>query len=126
MPSAKTQTYKIYIVDDDDSVRRALTRLIHSERLDFESFASVEGFLAALPASAQGCAVMDIRMAGLSGHDVQQELKDRGHTIQVIALSAEHNEDCYRRARELGAVAFFRKPVDDQALLDAIQWARQG
>ena len=123
MTSAKTQTWKIYIVDDDDSVRRALGRLIRSEHLDFDSFASGEEFLTALPPDAQGCVVMDIRMPGLTGHDVQEGLKRRGQTIPVIALSAQDDAESRQRARALGAVAFFRKPVDDQALLDAIHWA---
>jgi FixJ family two-component response regulator len=123
MPLTKTQTRKIYVVDDDDSVRRALGRLLRSEGLNSETFASGETFLASLPADAQGCVVMDIRMPDLTGHDVQEKLRGAGQMIPVIALSAQDNEDARRRAHELGAVAFFRKPVEDQALLDAIQWA---
>lgn len=123
MTSTKSKTHIIYIVDDDDSVRRALGRLLRSEGLNSESFASGETFLAALPSDAEGCVVMDIRMPGLTGHDVQEKLRAGGHMIPVIALSAQDNEDARNRARELGAVAFFRKPVDDQALLDAIHWA---
>lgn len=123
MPSQKSTTQRIYIVDDDDSVRRALGRLIGSEQLNFESFASGEEFLESLPPNAQGCVVLDIRMAGLSGHDVQEQLRARGQNIPVIALSAQQDEETPRRARELGAVAFFQKPVDNQALLDAIHWA---
>lgn len=126
MPLAKSKTQKIYIVDDDDSVRRALGRLIGSERLNFETFASGETFLDSVPADAQGCVVLDIRMPGLTGHDIQEKLRSRGHKIPVIALSAQDDEEAQRRARELGAVAFFRKPVDDQALLDAIHWAMRG
>jgi len=123
MTPPKIKTWKIFIVDDDDSVRKALGRLIRSERLDFESYVSGKEFLTALPADAHGCVVMDIRMPGLTGHDVQEELRGRGHLIPVIALSAQDDEESRRRARDLGAVAFFRKPVDDQALLDAIHWA---
>lgn len=118
----KTETLKIYIVDDDNSVRRALDRLIRSADLNPEAFASGELFLAGLPEDAQGCVVMDIRMPGLTGHDVQQRLRQRGQKIPVIALSAQDDEEAHSRARELGAVAFFRKPVDDQALLDSIHW----
>ena len=125
MTPTKTKTWKIYIVDDDDSVRKALGRLIRSERLEFESFASGEEFLTALPVGACGCAVMDICMPGLTGHDVQKKLRSRGETIPVIALSAQDDNESRQRARELGAVAFFRKPIDDQALLDAIHWAMQ-
>lgn len=118
----KIQTHKIYIVDDDDSVRRALGRLIRSEGMTSEAFASGELFLAGIPDDAQGCVVMDIRMPGLTGYDVQQRLRNRGQKIPVIALSAQDDDEARHRARELGAVAFFRKPVDDQALLDSIHW----
>lgn len=118
----QNEANKIYIVDDDHSVRRALGRLIRSEGLNSEAFASGELFLAGLSADAQGCVVMDIRMPGLTGHDVQQRLRLRGQKIPVIALSAQDDDESRNRARELGAVAFFRKPVDDQALLDSIHW----
>ena len=122
IPLVKTETQKIYIVDDDSSVRRALGRLVRSEGLNAEAFASGDLFLAGLPDDAHGCVVMDIRMPGLTGHDVQQRLRQRGQKIPVIALSAQDDDEARNRARELGAVAFFRKPVDDQALLDSIHW----
>jgi FixJ family two-component response regulator len=118
----KALTHKIYIVDDDDSVRRALGRLIRSEGLSSEAFASGESFLAALPEEASGCVIMDIRMPGLTGYDVQRRLHQRRRKIPVIALSAQDDDEARRCARELGATAFFRKPVDDQALLDSIRW----
>lgn len=118
----ETQVQKIYIVDDDDSVRRALGRLIRSEGLQSEAFASGESFLAALPDDAKGCVIMDIRMPGLTGYDIQQRLRKSKQKIPVIALSAQDDEEARFRAHELGAVAFFRKPVDDQALLDSIRW----
>ena len=110
-------------MDDDDSVRKALGRLVRAEGWNFEAFASGESFLAHLPTAARGCVVMDIRMPGLTGHDVQLKLRERGQNIPVIALSAQDDEGARARGHELGAVAFFRKPVDDQALLDAIRWA---
>jgi len=123
MPSPRHETYKIYVVDDDDSVRRALGRLLRSAGLNCEAFASGEALLESLPADACGCLIMDIRMPGMTGHDVQVVLRARGATIPVIALSAQDDNETRERAGELGAVAFFRKPVDDQALLDAIRWA---
>ena len=126
MPLPKQNPQKIYIVDDDDSVRRALGRLMSSERLAFEAFASGQEFLKRLAADAQGCVVMDIRMPGLTGHEVQEKLRRGGHGIPVIALSAQDDEEAHQRAHALGAVAFFNKPVDDQALLDAINWAMRG
>lgn len=118
----KHEDYKVYLLDDDDSVRKALSRLLRAEGLNSQAFSSGEAFLAGLPEAAHGCVVMDIRMPGLTGHDVQQRLRQRGQSIPVIALSAQADEQSRQRARELGAVAFFRKPVDDQALLDSIYW----
>jgi two-component system response regulator FixJ len=118
----KHATHKIYIVDDDDSVRRALGRLLRSDGLNPEAFASGESFLSSLAADASGCVVMDIRMPGMNGHEVQQSLRQRRSQIPVIALSAQDDDDSRNRARKLGAAAFFRKPVDDQALLDSIHW----
>jgi FixJ family two-component response regulator len=122
MPSQRLDSHKIYIVDDDDSVRRALSRLLRSAGMNCESFASGEALLDHLPDDACGCLIMDIRMPGLTGHDVQARLRMRGTTIPVIALSAQDDDETRERARALGAVTFFRKPVDDQALLDAIKW----
>lgn len=109
-------------MDDDASVRKALGRPLRAEGLNSEAFASGDLFLAGLPDDAQGCVVMDIRMPGMTGYDVQQKLRKRGQKIPVIALSAQNDEEARQRARELGAVTFFRKPVDDQALLDSIHW----
>lgn len=118
----KTETHKIYVVDDDSSVCRALGRLLRSEGLNSETFASGDLFLAGIPNDARGCVVIDLQMPGLTGHDVQLCLRERGQKIPVIALSAQDDDEARNRARELGAVAFFRKPVDNQALLDSIRW----
>jgi FixJ family two-component response regulator len=122
MPRAQ-ERQTVYIVDDDDSVRRALSRLLRSAGLDAQSFCSGEELLAGLPPEAHGCLLMDIQMPGLTGHEVQRRLRACGARVSVIAVSAQDDSATRQRARELGAVAFFRKPVDDQALLDAIHWA---
>lgn len=113
----------IYILEDEESVRRALGRLLRSEGLTFAMYSCGEDFLEHLPPDAHGCAVLDVRMPGLSGLEVQQEMRARGAQLPVIILSAQDDAVTRERARQLGAVAFFRKPVDDQALLDAIHWA---
>ena len=122
MPRAQARQ-TVYIVDDDESIRRALGRLLRSAGFDGQSFSSGEELLAGLPPDAHGCLLMDIQMPGLTGHDVQRRLRACGAAIAVIAVSAQDDSATRQRARELGAVAFFRKPVEDQALLDAIQWA---
>jgi FixJ family two-component response regulator len=72
------------------------------------------------------CIIIDIRMPGLTGFDLQRKLEAQGIRIPVIVISASDDAQVREQARELGAVAFFRKPIDDQALLDAIWWAISG
>ena len=71
---------------------------------------------------SRGCIVLDIRMPGLTGFDLQEKLALKGIRIPVIAVSALDDGETRERAREFGATAFFRKPVDGQALIDAIDW----
>ena len=113
----------VYLIDDDESVRRAIGRLLRSAHLDVETFASAEDFLRNPMESQNACIVIDIRMPGLTGFDLQQRLLSEGIQIPVIVISASDDVQIREHARELGAQVFFRKPVDDQALLDAIWWA---
>jgi FixJ family two-component response regulator len=113
----------IYVIDDDASVCKALGRLLRSADLDVEMFSSVEEFLHT-PKQEQGsCIIIDIRMPGLTGFDLLQRLAWQNNSIPVIAISAHDDAETREHARELGAVGFYRKPIDDQALLDAIFWA---
>jgi len=116
----------VYVIDDDESVRKALKRLLRSANLDVETFSSAEEFLSNSKQGESACIVMDIRMPGLTGFDLQKRLLLKGVPIPVIVISASDDVQTREHARELGAVNFFRKPVDDQALLDAIWWATSG
>ncbi len=113
----------IYVVDDDESVRKAFKRLLRSVNIDVETFSSAEEFLKSQKPDKNSCIIIDIRMPGLTGFDLQRKLNDQGIGIPVIVISASDDVRIREQARELGAVAFFRKPIDDQALLDAISWA---
>ena len=115
-----------YVIDDDASVRKAFGRLLRSANLDAEMFSSAEEFLSSPKQKENACIIIDIRMPGLSGFDLQQRLSSEGIKIPVIVISASDDVQIRERARELGAIAFFRKPIDDQALLDAIWWAISG
>ncbi len=117
---------RIYVIDDDESVRRAFGRLFRSADLDIETFSSGEEFLSAPREDRRACIIMDLRMPGLTGFDLQERLSEQGIKIPVIVISASDDAQTREHARRLGAVAFFRKPVDDQALLDAIWWAISG
>ncbi len=116
----------IYVVDDDESVRKAFKRLLRSVNFEVEAFASAEEFLKSQKPSKNSCIIIDIRMPGLTGFDLQQKLIAQGSRIPLIVISASDDAQVREQAREMGAVAFFRKPIDDQALLDAITWAISG
>lgn len=113
----------IYLIEDDESVRRAVQRLLRSAGLDVKGFSSAEEFLENQNPTEGSCIVLDIQMRGLTGFDLQEKLASQGIRIPVIAVSAFDDAETRERARKLGAVAFFRKPVDGQALIDAINWA---
>jgi FixJ family two-component response regulator len=114
---------KTYVIDDDESVRKAFERLLRSANLEVETFSSVREFFNGEPQGGNACIVVDIRMPGSTGFDLQRELISRGIRMPVIVISASDDAQTREQARRLGAAAFFRKPIDDQALLDAIWWA---
>lgn len=112
----------VYIVDDDASVRKGLVRLMHSAGYRTTAFETGDAFLAVARAADTACVVFDISMPQLTDPQVQERLNQKRIGLPVIATSARDDEDIRERARSLGAQFFLRKPVDDQALLDAIKW----
>jgi FixJ family two-component response regulator len=112
----------VYIVDDDDAVRDGLSRLIRSAGLCPRAYGSADLFLAEVVDDDHACLLLDITMPGITGPEVQSRLHERGLKLPVIMVSARDDPDTRARARGLGALMFLRKPVDDQALLDAIDW----
>lgn len=112
----------VYIVDDDESVRQGFARLIRSVGFDARVFATPEGFLSEVVDAPCACVLLDISMPHLTGTLVQERLNERKISLPVITVSASDDEPTRDRARRLGARLFLRKPVDDQALLDAISW----
>jgi FixJ family two-component response regulator len=118
----KTRPCTVYIVDDDDLVRKGLARLMRSGGLVPKVYESPELFLEEVGSEVPACILLDITMPRMNGLQVQAALKARGNRMPVIAVSARDDDDTRRRARELDARCFFRKPVDAQALLDAIAW----
>jgi FixJ family two-component response regulator len=113
----------VYIIDDDESVRKAFGRLLRSADFDVETFSSPDEFLQATMEREHACTIADIRMSGSTGFALMEKLAAQGMRLPVIVISASDDEHIREHVRELGAVSFFRKPVDDQALLDAIWWA---
>jgi FixJ family two-component response regulator len=110
----------VAIVDDEASVRKALRRLLAASDMECTLFASGRDFLDSLGRRLPDCALLDLRMSGLSGLDVQRELAAAGWKVPVIIITA-HDEPA-RRAQCLsaGAVEYLRKPLDDEVLLLAI------
>jgi FixJ family two-component response regulator len=113
----------IYIVDDDESVLRAMKRLILSMNMDVESFASGREFLDSDYRDQNACLIVDVKIPGMSGMELQQKLVDKGSKLPVIFITAFDTEETRDQAKKAGAAGYFQKPVDDQALLDSIQWA---
>jgi FixJ family two-component response regulator len=116
----------IYIVDDDDDVRAGLVRLIRSLGIQARAYGSAEQFLAEPRPNAQGCILLDVTMPRITGPQLLERLRDTGNTLPVIVVSARDDDTMRALARDLGATMFLRKPVDDQALIDAINWATGG
>lgn len=114
---------EIYVIDDDASIRKALERVLRGAGLRCRTFDSGAEFLRDVEPGASGCLILDLAMPEMNGHQLQASLNERGYHLPVIVLTAMDSPANRERSRELGAVSFFRKPVDNQALLDAIQWA---
>ena len=117
MASDKKQ---LYIVDDDESVRRSLKLLMVSYEFTVDTFSSAEEFFTAVPNSAEGCLILDIHMPGLNGWDTQQKLTKEGYNLPVIVISADKDGDFKEKALKAGAVGFLRKPFEDHYLLHMV------
>lgn len=113
----------IFVLDDDESVRTALKRLIRSAGLNVETFCSAEDFLNYSRHDAPGCLILDVWMPGMSGLDLQDELAASDFKMPIIFITAHDDEDARSQAMKAGALAFLQKPFEDQDLLDAIHKA---
>ena len=113
----------VFVVDDHPSVRSALNRLLESIGLPCETFASGADFLERLTDGATGCVLLDVRMPGLSGLDVQQRMIAEGNDLPIIFLTAYADVAMTVRAMKAGAVEVLTKPFEEQPLLDAVQQA---
>jgi RNA polymerase sigma factor (sigma-70 family) len=113
----------VFIVDDDASVRSALQRLVASVGLRCETFASADEFLGRKDPDGPGCLVLDVRMPGPSGLDLQDQLARSAYRLPIIFLTAHGDVRMSVRAMKAGAVEFLTKPFREQELLDAIRHA---
>jgi FixJ family two-component response regulator len=113
----------IFIVDDDPSIRLALENLLSSIGQQVESYAAAQDFLRDCPRNPAGCLVLDVQMPGLSGLDLQSELRHAGIHLPIIFLTGHGDIPTTVRAMKAGAIEFLTKPVSDSELLAAIDQA---
>ena len=113
----------VFIVDDDQAVARSLRWLIESVRLKVETFPSAQAFLDGYDATNSGCLVLDVRMPGMSGLDLQERLAAQRIHVPIIFITGHGDVQMAVRAVQAGAFDFVEKPFNDQDLLDRIQKA---
>ena len=119
----------IAVVDDDESVCRALRRLVHSLGMEAETFASGTefiGFIEAAPSFHANCIVLDLHMQGLNGLDVQARLAASRRPFPIVFITAHDDEEARDSALAGGAIAFLRKPFSDEMLINALNQAIHG
>ena len=113
--------FTIYVVDDDPSIRRALKRLLGSVGYHTLTFDSAEALLEFPLVQGQGCLLLDIRLPGMSGFDLQERLSSKGPKYPILFMTAHDNPQWRERAKQTGAVAFLKKPFLENKLLEAIR-----
>lgn len=113
----------VFIVDDDEAVRESLEDLLDSVGLNVQTYASAADFLAGYSADELGCLILDVRMPGMSGLELQQELNRRNMSLPVIILTGHGDVPMAVQAMKQGALDFIQKPFRDQNLLDQVNKA---
>jgi FixJ family two-component response regulator len=119
----KDSPQTVIVVDDDDAVRNSLRLLLKSAGINSEVAASAQEYLGRFDATQGGCLLLDVRMPGMSGLELQQELNMRGATIPVIFITGNGDIPMAVEAMQHGAFDFLQKPFRDQDLLDRVQRA---
>jgi len=113
------------VVDDDESVRESLPDLLREFGFAAQAFSSGQDFLSSEYVEETRCLILDIAMPGMTGLDLQQELKRRGQKIPIVFITGQKDEGIRKQAFKQGAVKFLYKPFSDTALLDAVNAALQ-
>ena len=116
----------ISVVDDDVSVRESLPDLLRSFGFEVAPFASAEAFLASDSLSRTNCLILDISMPGMTGPELQEEVRRRRHDIPIVFITAHSDERIIPRLLERGAVACLYKPLSETALLESVNAALGG
>jgi FixJ family two-component response regulator len=113
----------VCVVVDDDSLLRALRRLLDAAGFRVETFSSAEQFLESEHRGRADCLVLDVHLGGLSGLDLQERLRTSGVSMPIVTITAHDEQSTRERARRAGAIEYLRKPFDDDSLIDAIHKA---
>jgi FixJ family two-component response regulator len=116
-------TPTVFVVDDDPSIRTAVQRLLASVGMPCETFGTAQDFMARARQGVTGCVVLDVRMPGASGLDLQRMLNDAGLDLPIVFVTAHADVPLTVRAMKAGALEVLTKPFDDQHLLDAVNTA---
>jgi len=111
----------VFLVDDDASVRDALSLLLSLKGMRTQLFAAAETFLETYRPEWRGCVLTDLKMPAMSGLDLQQAMRDRGISLPVVVLTAHGDVSTARMALKSGAFDFLEKPIDDEILLDVLR-----
>lgn len=113
--------FTVFVVDDNAGIRQSMKNLCRAEKLAVETYASADEFLAAYNPSSRGCLLLDVRLGGSNGLDLQDKLRRRKSTLPIIVMTAYANVPTSIRAFRSGAVDFLQKPVSPAALLERIR-----
>ena len=114
------------VVDDDEMLRESVPDLLREFGFAALAFSSGQEFLSSSHVDETRCLILDVAMPGMSGLDVQEELKRRGQAVPIIFITGQKNDDIREQALRQGAVRFLYKPFSDSALLDAVNMALSG
>jgi FixJ family two-component response regulator len=114
---------RVAVIDDDESVRKALKRLLRAANLDADAFASGQEFLDSLASHVPDCVILDLHMPGMNGLDVQRQLARQDFRIPIVVITGHDEPQARAQCLAAGAAAYLRKPLDDEALLAAIERA---
>ena len=113
----------VFVLDDDDAVRDSLKALLESAGLEVEIFGSGKEFLSDLDPTRGGCLVLDVRMPGLSGLEIQEKLAEKGNAMPVIIITGHGDIPIAVQAMKAGAVDFIEKPFGDDVILESVHRA---
>jgi FixJ family two-component response regulator len=116
----------VFVIDDDESVRKALLRMLRTAGWSACAFATAEEFLQSGGPCPSACLVLDVRMPGMSGLELKRLLDERSLRVPVIFITGCQDEHLREQAVRAGAAGFLTKPFDDQSLLDAVSGALAG